>query len=350
MKVRIKDIAERAGVSAGTVDRVIHNRGEVSVKTRKKVIGILNDVQYEPDILARTLASRHSLRVAVLIPFHTPENWFWQEPLTGVYDAISELDHFRIEMKEFLYDQFSKQDFNEKTGEVMSYAPDAVIAAPVFYQEMQKFIGECSMKKIPLVSVNDNTGHPGQMAYIGQDARQSGGVAAHLIRLGIPANSQILVISIAKERDNYRHILHREEGFEEYWGSNGSSNRAEIIKHAIPNDNYRYIKKSLTELFQKYTSVSGIFITNSRVYQVAKYLQNTGREDILLVGYDLIQPNIKYLNNGVIDFLISQKPREQGYQALMAVFNKLIMNKKPLPERLIPIDIICRQNLCCYKA
>ncbi|GAJ19901.1 unnamed protein product, partial [marine sediment metagenome] len=85
------------------------------------------------------------------------------------------------------------------------------------------------------------------------------------------------------------------------------------------------------------------------VYQVAKYLQNTSREDISLVGYDLINPNIKYLNNGVIDFLISQKPHEQGYKALVTVFNKLKMNKKPSPEQLIPIDIICKENLCCYQ-
>ena len=349
MKVRIKDIAERAGVSTGTVDRVIHKRGEVSVKTRNKVIGILNEMHYEPDILARTLASRYPLKVAVLIPFHTRENRFWTEPLQGIYDAISELDHFRIEMKEFLYDQFSKQDFIEKAIGVLDYAPDAVIAAPVFYQEIQEFTEKCSLRKIPFISVNDNTGHTGQTAYIGQDARQSGEVAARLINLGIQANSQILVISIAKEKDNYRHILSREEGFSEYWKRNAASGDVEIIMHAIPNDHYGYIENLLAALFRKYVSVSGIFVTNSRVYQVAKYLQNTGREHIMLVGYDLIQPNIKYLNNGVIDFLISQKPREQGYQAMVAVFNKLKMNKEPMPEHLIPIDIICKENLCCYQ-
>ena len=69
----------------------------------------------------------------------------------------------------------------------------------------------------------------------------------------------------------------------------------------------------------------------------------------MLIGYDLINPNIKYLNNDTIDFLISQKPREQGYKALILVFNALRLNKKPSPEQLIPIDIICKENLCCYQ-
>ena len=349
LKVRIKDIAEQAGVSTGTVDRVIHKRGEVSLKTRTKVLGIMSKLQYEPDILASTLASRHPLRVAVLIPFHTEENWFWKEPLSGINDAINELDHFRIEKKEFLYDQFRRDDFVSKAGEVLAYSPEAVIAAPVFYKETVEFIDECSRRAVSFVSINDNAGHPNQMSYIGQDARQSGQVAAHLIEMGISGDSQILVVSIAKDRDNYRHILHREEGFSMYWKTNNSGNKINIIKRAIPNDDYRFIEGSLDEIFDEYKSIGGIFVTNSRVYQVAKYLQNSGLGKIVLVGYDLINPNINYINSGIIDFLINQKPREQGYQALNTIFNKLKMNKIPKPEKLIPIDIICKENLCCYQ-
>jgi LacI family transcriptional regulator len=349
LKVRIKDIADRAGVSTGTVDRVLHNRGEVSDKTRKRVVGILEKSHYEPDILARTLASRNPLKVAVLIPFHSPENWFWKKPLSGIYDACSELNHFKIEIKEFLYDQFRKQDFIEKTSEVLDYFPDAVIAAPVYLQETIDFFSDCEKSGIPFISVNDNINHPGQLTYVGQDSRSSSRVAAKLIDFAVPEDSRILVVSIAMDKDNYSHILRREEGFREYWVNGSKTQGIEIIPLSLAKDSYPYIKRALTEAFQKHDRIAGIFVTNSRVYQVAKYLQNTSREDVSLVGYDLINPNIKYLNNGVIDFLISQKPHEQGYKALVAVFNKLKMNKKPLPEQLIPIDIICKENLCCYQ-
>jgi len=349
LKVRIKDIANRAGVSAGTVDRVIHNRGEVSDKTRKRVIGILKELHYEPDILARTLASRNPLKVAVLIPFHTPENWFWKKPLSGIYDACSELDHFKIEVREFLYDQFRKQDFIEKAGKVLSYIPDAVIAAPVYFQETIDFFNRCEKSGIPFISVNDNINHPGQLSYVGQDSRSSGRVAAQLIDFAVRGDSRILVVSIAMDKDNYSHILRREEGFREYWENSSKSQDVEIIPLSLAKDSYPYIKRALTETFQRYARIAGIFVTNSRVYQVAKYLQHTSRQKISLVGYDLINPNIKYLNNGVIDFLISQKPHEQGYKALVTVFNTLKMNKEPSPEQLISIDIICRENLCFYQ-
>lgn len=55
--IRIVDIAKMAGVSVGTVDRVIHNRGRVSEENRKKVQAILEMVHYQPNLMARSLAA-----------------------------------------------------------------------------------------------------------------------------------------------------------------------------------------------------------------------------------------------------------------------------------------------------
>ena len=52
----IKEIAERAGVSIGTVDRVLHNRGMVSEKTREKIMKIVRELNYQPNQTAQGLA------------------------------------------------------------------------------------------------------------------------------------------------------------------------------------------------------------------------------------------------------------------------------------------------------
>ena len=212
------------------------------------------------------------------------------------------------------------------------------------------FFSQLERSGIPFISMNDNINHPAQLSYVGQDSGSSGKLAARLLDYGIPGESTILVVSIAMDRDQYSHILRREEGFREYWKHGQASRGVEIISLSLARDSYPYIHRALTAAFRKYDRVSGIFVTNSRVYQVARFLEDTSREATILVGYDLIKPNIMYLDHRVIDFLISQRPREQGYKALVAAFNNLKMNKKPLPEQLMPIDIICRENLCCYQA
>ena len=55
-KIRIKDIAEMAGVSVGTVDRVLHNRPNVSPPAREKVEKALKEMNYQPNMYASALA------------------------------------------------------------------------------------------------------------------------------------------------------------------------------------------------------------------------------------------------------------------------------------------------------
>ena len=69
--IRIVDIAKMAGVSVGTVDRVIHNRGRVSEENRKKVQAILEMVHYQPNLMARSLASKKQYHFVAIIPSFT---------------------------------------------------------------------------------------------------------------------------------------------------------------------------------------------------------------------------------------------------------------------------------------
>ncbi|MFC2512511.1 MAG: LacI family DNA-binding transcriptional regulator, partial [Prevotella denticola] len=59
-KIRIKDIAERAGVSVGTVDRVLHKRPNVSAAALKRVEKVLKEMDYQPNVYASALAYNKS--------------------------------------------------------------------------------------------------------------------------------------------------------------------------------------------------------------------------------------------------------------------------------------------------
>ena len=72
-KIRIKDIAERAGVSVGTVDRVLHDRPNVSRPAREKVEKALQEMDYQPNMYASALAYNRSYTFYLLIPRHESE-------------------------------------------------------------------------------------------------------------------------------------------------------------------------------------------------------------------------------------------------------------------------------------
>ena len=72
----IKDIARMAGVSAGTVDRVLHNRGDVSPKSKAKVQKVLDEIHYQPNVFAIGLAAKKKYSFLCLIPYYI-EHDYW---------------------------------------------------------------------------------------------------------------------------------------------------------------------------------------------------------------------------------------------------------------------------------
>ncbi|MBK8424919.1 MAG: LacI family DNA-binding transcriptional regulator [Lewinellaceae bacterium] len=74
-RIRIKDIAAQTGVSIGTVDRVLHNRGHVAPEVRIRVLRVMEEMGYQPNMVARSLANnkKHSeLQLFYLISVSTP--------------------------------------------------------------------------------------------------------------------------------------------------------------------------------------------------------------------------------------------------------------------------------------
>ncbi|MGC9341239.1 MAG: substrate-binding domain-containing protein [Bacteroidales bacterium] len=347
MKIRIKDIARLAQVSPGTVDRVIHNRGEVSEKTREKIQNIIQELNYQPDILARVLASKKNFIFSVLMPVSVNENDFWNSPSIGIDKAIVEVAPFGVEVKRYLFNQFDAKSFLSKSSQILDDNPDAILFAPVFPAESIDFIHECKSRDIPLMLFNSNLEEAEEMLYIGQNALQSGYLAAKLLHYGMHDDSSILIVNIAGRKDNHNHILRRERGFRKYFADNEQEN-VNIYTIDCILDNQDCLSKQFESALERFRARS-VFVTNSRVYMVADYLKSIGESKIKLLGYDLLPQNVDALKSGWIDFLISQKPEEQGYKGIMTLFNKLILKRDVEVKQYIPIDIITKENIDYYE-
>jgi len=346
LSVRIKDIARLAGVSPGTVDRVIHNRGEVSEETRKKVQSILNKSDYQPDIVARALSSKKTYHFAVIMPVSANGNDFWQIPVAGIEKAFGEIERFGVKINQYLFNQFDRDSFAAKAFDLLSDHPDGILFAPVFLDDSLKFIKECQIRKIPLALFNSNIEEANADSYIGQDAVQSGYLGARLLHYGLSSPSDILIINLAARKDNYNHIIRRENGFRQYFEEHQGLG---INLHSI-DTNHSSDEKLVGELDRSFKelNVKGIFVTNSRVYKVAEYLQSKGICGIHLIGYDLLPPNVSALKRNCIDFLINQRPEEQAYKGILTLFNLVVLKKQSPAFQYMPIDILSKENIDYY--
>ena len=111
--VTINEIEKRANVSVGTVDRVIHNRGRVSQKTAAKVKKIIKELDYKPNILARSLSLSRTFQFGVFMPDISPDNHYWEAAIRGIEKAQEELKVHKVNISYYHYDGYSEESFIE---------------------------------------------------------------------------------------------------------------------------------------------------------------------------------------------------------------------------------------------
>lgn len=97
MKITIQDIAEKAKVSKMTVSRVLSGKGHVKNETAERIKNIIRELNYEPNFIARSLSSKRSMILGVII-FKTAPSIF-DEYVAQVFSGIvdnSEIQQYRI--------------------------------------------------------------------------------------------------------------------------------------------------------------------------------------------------------------------------------------------------------------
>ena len=247
------------------------------------------------------------------------------------------------------FKQSDSHTFIDEAELILQSKPDGVVIAPFFSREAKLFIAELKKCGIPYVFIDSNLNDSEKLSYIGQDSFQSGMLAAKLLDYSIPENASILILHFAKEMDNLNHLVQREKGFYEYFKINDPVGKRKLITLEIADPVSISFTEKIKEALDINLSVKGIFVTNSQVYHLAKFLEQTGRSGIRVIGHDLINENIHYLKSGSVDFLICQRPEEQGYNAVFTLFDHIVSKKSVKTDNYTSIDIITKENLDYYK-
>ncbi len=341
---RIKDIALKANVSVGTVDRVLHNRGRVAEEVRQKVLQIAAELKYEPNLIARTLGANRTYQIAALIPAAEFDP-YWQQPINGIEQSEKELRRYGIRVNFFFYDQHNVQSFLEQASRISLVHPDGILTAPLFYRESLGIFEEWKQRGIPFVFFNTHIPEYEPLSYVGQDSYQSGLLAGKLLHYGQTAPATFLIAHIAEDFANSPHLIKKEQGFRDYFKQNGLTEAYSII-HADLADSL--VEKQLAALLATNPAVKGIFVTTSKAYLIAPFLSANQPRSIRLVGYDLLKNNLKHIQEGAIDFIINQNPTGQGFQGISCLADFLVFKKQVSPIRYLPLDIITRENLGSY--
>lgn len=147
MSVRLKDIAKIAGVSVGTVSRVINQKtSEIGEETVKRVEKVIKEEGYVPNIRARSLKTNRSNILGLLIP--SIKNPFFTEIVRGVEDTAYDLGYSVILCN--TYDNFDKE--TKYLNTLHELRVDGIIVAGSYDRNKEK--EEAYSFNVPLIAID----------------------------------------------------------------------------------------------------------------------------------------------------------------------------------------------------
>lgn len=350
-KIRIKDIAERAGVSVGTVDRVIHGRDNVSAISLERVRKVLDEINFTPNHYASALASNKIHKFAAILPLHEVDS-YWARVENGLQDGVRRFNDFKISFKIFRYDPFSDSSFKIECQNLIDSEPDAVIIGPIFNASiMTNFTDKLNELDIPYALLDSNWPEFNHRIFYGQDSLRSGAFSGRIMSLATDADTKKIALFkvIGEGRVASRQQMNREVGFRKYMEEHCPDIQIDDVIL------YAYDKEGMNEIMNEYFTANPdlrhALSFNSSIHIVADFLrkQMPDRPHVTLLGYDAVDRNVECIKNGSADFLIAQHPQDQGLNCFRSMFNTCVLKINIPRDHYMSIELLTKENIDYYK-
>ena len=336
----VSEIAQMAGVSTGTVDRVIHNRGRVSEETKEKILKIINENGYSPDPIARFLKKKCEFKIGVLIPAVSEESGYWQAIYNGIESAaVNDYAAFGFKIELFGFRRPNRESLTEQFYKMMDSKCSAYIIAPIMQEEILFLLTE-RKPEVPYCFIDSPLPGVNPLCTVAQNPFKAGYLAGKLTRLSGKGDGTYAVIKTFAESYNQNE---RTRGFASYFVQDDNSRAVQkIAAGSTEND----ISEAVEKLVIEHNDLRGICIVNSEAHFVgAKLCEMQMKDKIVVTGFDLVDQNIVGIKSDMIDCLISQNPEEQGGMVLKEVYKKLILGKNAEKSVNIPLNIMFKENI-----
>jgi LacI family transcriptional regulator len=334
-----------AGVSIGTVDRVLHKRGRVSTATEKRIIGIIKKLEYKPNIFARNLKLARTFDFGVLMPQPAQDSAYWTLPLKGVARAEAELHSQKVRLHRFFYNKHSEASFYRVRRQILAASLDGLLVAPVSSQPFERFLRDVS-PRLPCVFFDSFIPGVPHLSAIGQDSYQSGILSGRLMKMLVAEPGHVAAIRVLPK--DY-HIDDRVRGFLSYCRE---CPRVTADVYDYEGDGRRgAADRFFDRIFQGHPDLRGIFVSNAGTHRAADYVKSRGAAGrVHVIGYDLIDKNVRLLREGVVDFLISQQPERQGYEGITTLYRHVVLKEVVPKKAMMQIDIVTAENVDFYRS
>ena len=337
--VTMQQIADKCGVSRGTVDRALHQKEGVREEVAQRIRDTAREMGYLPIRHAIAPARQWKLGVVlhsacsafVQILCQSFSNFSKAENRPNVTVLVRTMDDIDV------YHQLALIDELVNTENI-----DGLALMPLANTLIRDKINAISEQKgIPVVTFNTDIEDANRIAYVGADNIASGRAAAAL--MGMVMQGRGTILPILGQRSGHYADSQRLTGFqEEMWQS---FPQIEVLQPQFSFLDDQLAERITLRAIQSDANLGGIYISSSGRNGVYRALcQQALSRHIHVVVHDVTPDNVEMVRKGIVDFIIGQDGKTQGRLPLVLLCDYL--EHKHFPDQRINITDITVKFRC----
>ena len=340
MAVTLAEIAALAGVSRGTVDRALNDRGRVDPKVAARVRRIAAERGYRPNRAGRMLArAKNPIRIGVIV--QSVETMFMHTVFEEIERASA---HFTTTGAEVLVRPLEGIDAQQQLDvidELLEAGVQGIALSPAEDERIRARIQELS-GRMPVVTFNSDLPDSGRLCYVGVDNFACGRMSAGLMDLLLAGHGEVLLV--AGQENNWSH-QQRVDGFQTEAAANFPG--LSLLPPQTCGDDQQLAHDIVCRAVQEHPSLRGVYVSVNGQLGACDALRELGLQGkVHLICHDLIPANTENVRRGLIDFLIDQDAALQGARPIELLMDYLLAGEKPETDRILAcIDIHNRYNV-----
>lgn len=334
----IKDVARLSGVSIGTVDRVLHERGKVSEKNRLAVQRAIDSLGYRPSRIARALVNRkNEFKIGACVPRF--ERDFFDQSMQGVERARHRLAPFGVELSVEITPAYDAQGQRAGLERLLAQKVSALVLVPL--EGAASRLDSLIPPEVPYATVTEDAPGSRRLFHVGPDDAALGRLSGRLATLFMGPRMRCVIL-VAPDR-RFCGTRSRMEGFEEFLAH--SAPDAEILEQIdVPSTDeqtaYRGMYEAARDALRRYPELDAIYVTNGLTAWAAAAVRDGGKQGrVRVFGYEKTGETEALLREGIIGASICLNSAQQWYTAVR-MMNEVLAGERTVVDPIFSAD--CR--------
>lgn len=339
VKITIQDVAQRAGVSVATIDRVLNRRPGVKPATVNRVESAIRELNYQPDRIAARLARNRDFRFWFVLP--TTAGEFMMRIADEVNTMADRMAPERVAIMVRKVDVFDGP-LLAKTLDSLGDDVDGVAVVALDHPAVREAINGLAARGVAVVTLVSDVPGSKRVHFAGIDNSSAGRTAAGLMGRflrGISGKVGLFAGSLA-----LRDHIERQFGFEQVMAHEFP--QLEILPVKESRDDTSRTEEMARQIVKDQQTLVGIYNVGGGTKGIIAGLEASGKsKDVVFIAHEVTEGSRRALIGGTIDAIINQDAGHEVRSAVRVLLSRV--DNSPLIEaqERIRIDIFMRDNL-----